>query len=62
LTLTVTDDGRGFEPGAAPGPAAGHFGLAGMRERAVALGSLAVASAPGRGTTVTVTLEDRRDD
>jgi signal transduction histidine kinase/ligand-binding sensor domain-containing protein len=62
LTLTVADDGRGFDPRTAPGPAAGHFGLAGMRERAAALGSLAVTSAPGRGTTVTVTLEDGHDD
>ncbi|HEX6738939.1 MAG TPA: sensor histidine kinase, partial [Vicinamibacteria bacterium] len=31
LTVVVQDDGRGFDPEAAP--AAGHFGLLGMRER-----------------------------
>ena len=52
VQLTVRDDGVGFDAGA-PGPE-GHFGLTMMRERAtVASGSLAIESAPGRGTTVT---------
>lgn len=52
--ITITDDGRGFDPGAV---AAGHYGLATMRERAVRVhGELAVASAPGRGTTVTLSI------
>lgn len=33
LVFSVTDDGRGFDPRHAPGPAAGHFGLEGIRER-----------------------------
>jgi len=46
--LSVEDDGRGFDPGAAP---AGRFGLLGMRERARLLGGqLAIDSAPGAGT------------
>ncbi|MET7393288.1 sensor histidine kinase [Dactylosporangium sp. NPDC005572] len=48
LTLTVADDGRGFDPAGGAG-----FGLPGMRARAEQVGgSLAVDSAPGRGTTL----------
>ncbi len=58
LMLEVADDGRGFDPGAPrPGVAAGHLGLAAIEERArLAGGELTVISAPGRGTTVRVTL------
>ena len=52
-TLAVRDDGRGFDPEAAPPDA--HYGLRSMRERAQELGgSLEVRSAPGRGTYVEV--------
>jgi signal transduction histidine kinase len=52
--LTVTDDGRGFDPGAR-GLSARHLGLTSMRERAAAVGGrLVVESAPGAGTTVRV--------
>jgi signal transduction histidine kinase len=54
VLLSVRDDGCGFEPAEAPGAAAGHFGLTGMRERAARLGQLEVRSAPGKGTQVTV--------
>jgi signal transduction histidine kinase len=55
--LTVRDDGHGFDPAAK----ADGFGLIGMRERAELLaGRLEVDSAPGQGTTVTVTLPVRR--
>jgi len=52
-TLTVRDDGRGFDPvGLHTRP--GHLGLPGMRERATHIeGRLEIASAPGAGTTVT---------
>jgi signal transduction histidine kinase len=51
--VTVKDDGGGFTPGTQAGPAQGHFGLAGMKERADRLGGhLKVESAPGQGTTV----------
>ena len=51
FTLEVADDGAGFDP-SLPAPD-GHFGLAGARERAEAIGAvLAVESAPGRGTRV----------
>ncbi|GAA3966171.1 sensor histidine kinase [Thermobifida alba] len=52
LVLTVRDDGRGFDPEA---PVPGHYGLVGMRERAVrAGGRLALDTAPGRGTALTL--------
>ncbi|MDH0865937.1 sensor histidine kinase, partial [Mitsuaria sp. GD03876] len=48
-TLTVRDDGRGFDPAARTG---GH-GVLGMRERARLMGgTLDIVSAPGAGTTV----------
>lgn len=51
LTLTVSDDGRGFDNSQAD--AAGRFGLSGMRQRArTAGGSLDVRSRPGSGTVV----------
>jgi signal transduction histidine kinase len=53
VTVTVKDDGAGFTPGTQAGPAQGHFGLAGMKERTDRLGGhLKVESAPGQGTTV----------
>ncbi|MBF9132172.1 HAMP domain-containing protein [Plantactinospora sp. S1510] len=55
VTVTVHDDGRGFDPGASAGRHG--MGLAMMRERVGELGgTLEVASAPGRGTTVRVLL------
>jgi signal transduction histidine kinase len=55
VTLTVSDDGVGFDPGTSHAQEHGHFGLAGMRERAAKIGArLEVRSAPGTGTTVEV--------
>jgi ligand-binding sensor domain-containing protein/signal transduction histidine kinase len=56
LSLIVRDDGRGFDPGQAPGTAAGHFGLTGMRERAAGLGAFTLDSQPGGGTRIEVKL------
>jgi signal transduction histidine kinase len=69
MVLEVTDDGAGFDPaaiGGASGAVTGGtlggseptgFGLAAMRERAELLGGkLELASAPGRGTTVRLTM------
>jgi len=54
LALTIRDDGMGFEPGTEAGPAQGHFGLQGMRERLERLGgTITIESAPGAGTTIT---------
>ncbi len=53
VEVTVSDDGRGFDPAAANG----GFGLTGMRERVVlAGGDLKIDTAPGRGTVVTATI------
>jgi signal transduction histidine kinase len=50
LTLSIRDDGTGYDPGA---EYSGHLGLKSMRERAEASGgSLRIESAPGRGSTV----------
>jgi signal transduction histidine kinase len=55
VTLRVRDDGRGFEPGRP----AGGYGLRAMRYRVEqAGGSLAVRSAPGEGTVLTVCLPE----
>ena len=53
LTLTIWDDGRGFDAKAALGGAlaGGHSGLSGQRERlALYGGRLSVDSVPGQGT------------
>ena len=53
LQLEIHDDGVGFDADALP--PAGHFGLFGMRERALRLGAeLAVDSRPGAGCRVRV--------
>ncbi|MFI6600321.1 sensor histidine kinase [Nonomuraea sp. NPDC050536] len=51
VRLSVTDDGRGFEPDA------GGYGLRAMRSRVARLGgTVSVDSAPGRGATLAVEL------
>ena len=51
VRLTVTDDGRGFDPGAARG----GYGLRGMRDRVGQVGgTVEVTSAPGAGAEVRV--------
>jgi signal transduction histidine kinase len=53
-TLTVADDGKGFDPSE---ERPGHFGLANMRSRAEEIGAtLSVDSTPGKGTEVRLTL------
>jgi signal transduction histidine kinase len=57
LQLVVSDDGKGFGPAESPDllTQEGHFGLVGMRERALlAGGQLEVDSQPGHGTRVRV--------
>jgi signal transduction histidine kinase len=59
LRLTVTDDGRGIRGGAEPARfvAQGHYGLAGMRERAAMIGGkLDVQTAVDYGTVVILEL------
>ena len=63
IDLVVQDDGQGFEQGTEVGPAQGHFGLKGMRERVERLGgSFRVESRPGDGTTVRAKVEKRDYD
>ena len=53
LEFSVADDGAGFDPAAA----AHGTGLQGMADRlSVVGGQLGIASAPGRGTTISGTV------
>jgi len=54
LRLCIEDDGLGFDPDV---PRRGHYGIVGLHEQAQLIGAhLCIDSAPGRGTTLTVTL------
>jgi signal transduction histidine kinase len=58
LALTVSDDGRGFDPTAVD--AEHHLGIRGMRERAGMVGGVfEIESEPGQGTTVCLTVEGK---
>ncbi|MGZ8365573.1 MAG: PAS domain S-box protein [Nitrospira sp.] len=61
LSITVSDNGAGFDPAAVGTPSSSgissRFGLFSVQERMKALGgSFTVQSAPGQGTTATLTL------
>ena len=57
-TLTIEDDGVGFDPAAATRSMEGGFGLASMRERVEQIGGrLDVHTAPNEGTTIIVALD-----
>jgi len=57
MSVTIKDNGRGFEPQAAMKKGDGHLGLRFMHERAKQIGgSLRVESTPGKGTCVIVEL------
>ena len=58
LSFSVKDDGLGFDVSTAPGPADGHFGLAGVSERVRRHGGkVEIESSPGKGTKVTVKIQ-----
>jgi signal transduction histidine kinase len=62
VTLTVSDDGRGFEVPGSPAEMApeGHYGLLGMQERAELIGArIMFRSESNQGTSVTVILSDQ---
>ena len=64
VTLTISDDGRGFTPPSRPEElaSAGHFGLMGIQERTQLVGArLQIESAPGQGTKIVVTLQEKAD-
>jgi signal transduction histidine kinase len=53
LQLRIRDDGKGISPDIAEQGSAGHYGLAGMRERARQIGSkLVILSGPETGTEI----------
>jgi NarL family two-component system sensor histidine kinase YdfH len=54
LTMTISDDGIGFQPERTAGKP-GHYGLVGIQERVALLGgSLKIDSQPGQGTTLEI--------
>jgi len=56
LEITISDDGRGFDPQTALGRS-GHYGLLGIRERVrLGGGKFEIQSTPGEGTTLTLLL------
>jgi signal transduction histidine kinase len=60
LTLSIADDGKGFQVDPDFRAYGGHWGLLGMKERAVDLcGTLKVRSWLGQGTTVALRVPDR---
>ncbi len=57
FTLTIEDNGAGFDPGGLDENGETHVGIHIMRERAQRIdATLAVQSAPGEGTRITLTL------
>lgn len=55
LSLSITDDGIGFDTSRSLYGAGGHFGIIGMHERAERMeGSFSISSRPGGGTKVEV--------
>ncbi len=60
LAISIEDDGRGFDPNGAGtgGPPERAFGLLGIAERTRMIGGRsAIRSAPGRGTSVSITID-----
>ena len=56
LAFSVRENGNGFDASAYDGPAEGHFGLAGIRERVDRLcGTFALESQPGKGSYAKIT-------
>jgi two-component system nitrate/nitrite sensor histidine kinase NarX len=57
-TITIADDGVGFDPSTVARSMEGGFGLASMRERVEQIGGrIAVRTAPNEGTTIVVELD-----
>lgn len=53
ISISVCDDGRGFDPGLSDRPEPGHLGLSTMVERAELLGGWCrITSEPGAGATI----------
>ena len=57
VLFSVTDDGCGFDPSACPGPADGHFGIVGIRERITELqGTFDLSASRTSGTRIRIRL------
>jgi signal transduction histidine kinase len=56
VRLRVSDDGRGFDVDTLLSADSGHYGLTGMRERAVRVGGRLTVSSSARGTVVEASL------
>ena len=57
LVFSVTDNGSGFDTSTSPGPADGHFGIAGIMERLRAFsGTMNIESKPGNGTRIAISM------
>lgn len=63
IQLAITDDGNGFMESGGNGAALGHYGLVGMRERAMQIGAdFNLDSEPGRGTRISVNMPILRSE
>ena len=63
IRFSVRDDGIGFDPESVQGPAQGHFGLQGVRERLAAIsGSIDIKRGNGGGTKVTVSFPAEKEE
>lgn len=63
LTLTVVDDGKGFDLRTVRAHSSGQLGLLGMQERTEAMGgTLVIRTGEGRGTCVEVTIPTMFDN
>ena len=58
IRFSLRDDGCGFDSRSCPGPAEGHFGLNGIRDRVGHLGGVfTIESTPGKGTRAFVSIK-----
>ena len=56
FSLTISDDGTGFDPKKVSGPPQGHFGLSSMRDRALRVGGTFDIESNPQGTRLSVTV------
>ena len=57
LRVRIRDDGKGMDPALVKQGRSGHYGLAGMRERADRIGgNLDIRSRPGGGTEIELSI------
>ncbi len=57
-SISVSDDGCGFDPVKRPGTGEGHFGIDGIKARLERIdGIFELESAPGKGTKATITIK-----